>query len=402
MGQTIKSHGRHCMVVHAYYPLMETRVQREALALIDHGIEVDIICLRRAQEEPASLEDGVRVYRLPVGRHKGQGMIVQMLEYLTFFVLVFLRLTRLHLRRRYDVVQVHNLPDFLVFAALVPKLTGAKVILDLHDLMPEFYAERTQKPMTSWGVRVVKWQERMSCRFADHVITVTELWRRFLVERGQRPEKVTVVMNVADDRVFRRNVTPVEQENRHGFSLIYHGTMGYAHGLDLVLQAILRLQNDIPGLHLTLHGGGEYRTILQKMVCELGLDNCVHFSRDIVPIERLASLLKAADIGIVPYRDGAFTGGILPTKLMEYAALGIPAIAARTPTISEYFDSSMVEFFTPGDVDELAASILRLYQDRTRVEILAQNINKFTERYNWSSQGAIYLLLVRQLMGQAT
>ena len=400
MDQTVESRARHCMVVHAYYPLMETRVQRQALALRDHGIEVDIICLRHDQEEPTSLEEGVRVHRLPVKRHRGQGMFVQLLEYLIFFALAFVRLTSLHLRRRYDVVQVHNLPDFLVFAALVPKLTGAKVILDLHDLMPEFYAERTQQPMTSWDVRVIQWQERVSCHFADHVIAVTELWRRFLIERGQPPEKVTVVMNVADDRAFHRDVTPGELENGDGFSLIYHGYMGRNHGLDLALHAIQLLRDDIPDLHLTLHGGGDYRPVLRQLIGTLGLEDRVHFNQGIVSTEQLASLLKAADAGIVPYRDGVFTGGILPTKLMEYAALGMPAIAARTPTISEYFDETMVELFTPGDEAELAACMLRLYQDRARVESLARNVSIFTERYNWPSQSAVYLSLVRQLMGE--
>jgi glycosyltransferase involved in cell wall biosynthesis len=389
------------MVVDAYYPLMETRVQREALALADHGIEVDVICLRRGQEEPTSLEDGVRVYRMPVRRQRAKGMAVQMLEYLTFFALAFLHLTWRHLRRPYDVVQVHNLPDFLVFAALVPKLTGAKVILDLHDLMPEFYAERFRQPMTSWRVRLVRWQERVSCRFADHIITVTELWRRFLIERGQPPDKVTVVMNVADDRAFHRDVTPGEGERGDGFSLIYHGYMGYGHGLDLLLHAMWRLQDELPDLRLTLHGGGhKYRRTLQEMVSEMGLEERVRFSLDALPVQQLARLIKGSDVGVVPYRDGVFTGGILPTKLMEYAALGVPAIAARTPTIREYFDPTMVEFFTPGDEDELAASIARLYRDRDRVANLARNISTFTERYNWSKQSAVYLRLVEQMMGR--
>jgi glycosyltransferase involved in cell wall biosynthesis len=386
------------MVVHAYYPLMETRVERQALALIDDGIEVDVICLRYGQEEPASLEDGVRVYRLPVQRHRGSGMLMQLLEYLFFFLLAFARLTRLHMKRHYDVVQVHNLPDLLVFAALIPKLTGAKIILDLHDLMPEFYAERLQQPMTSWGVRLIRWQERVSCWFADHIITVTELWRRSLLERGQPLDKVTVVMNVADDRAFHRNVLPAEKTGKHRFSMIYHGFMAHRHGLDLVLQAVRALGSDVPELHLTLHGGGEYRHTLQQMVRDLGLENRVSFSHDVVPTDQLARLIRAADVGIVPYRDGVFTGGILPTKLMEYAALGMPAIAARTPTISEYFDATMVEFFTPGDTNELADCIQRLYRGRAHLESLARTIGSFNEQYNWARQSAIYLGVVRRLM----
>ena len=141
---------RHCMVVHAYYPLGEIRVQREAKALIAGGFEVDIVCLRRPDESPRGAEDGAQIYRLPVQRYKQFGAMVQLLEYLVFFCLASWQLLRLHLKQRYASIQVHNLPDFLVFAALIPKLLGARVILDLHDLMPEFYAARFGSDLNTW------------------------------------------------------------------------------------------------------------------------------------------------------------------------------------------------------------------------------------------------------------
>ena len=183
---------RHCMVVHAYYPLGETRVEREALALLDHGLHVDVICLKGPREPAIELVEGVKVYRLPVRRRRGSGFIIQLLEYLTFLVLSSFHLSRLHLQNRYDVVQVHNLPDFLVFAAMIPKLTGAKIVLDLHDLMPEFYSERSQLSMKSLPVRILLYQERVACAFADKVITVTEIWRQALIRRGQATDKVFV------------------------------------------------------------------------------------------------------------------------------------------------------------------------------------------------------------------
>ncbi len=74
---------------------------------------------------------------------------------------------------------MHNLPDFLVFSALPTKLRGVPVILDLHDLMPEFFAGRFGSGRAAaWIGRLVRLQERVSCRFADHVITVSEHWRR--------------------------------------------------------------------------------------------------------------------------------------------------------------------------------------------------------------------------------
>jgi glycosyltransferase involved in cell wall biosynthesis len=389
------------MVVHAHYPLAETRVERQAMALLDHGVEVDIICLGDRTEPAFDTVNGVQVYRLPVWRHKGRGLLVQLLvqlfEYLTFFVLAFLRLTRLHLRRHYDVVQVHNLPDFLVFVALIPKLTGARVILDLHDLMPEFYAERIQRSVDSLSVRLIHWQERLSCRFADRVITVTELWRQALIERGQPADKVTVVMNVADDRIFRRAVVTGTPDDDGRFRLIYHGAISWRHGLDLVLRAINQVRQTAPDVHLTVHGGGDYQWALASLAEELGLQDHFQLDTSVVPTAELPRLLERADLAVVPYRNGIFTGGILPTKLMEYAALGIPAIAARTPAIAAYFDEASVQFFTPGDVDELANCILELYRDRSRLADMAHNTVKFIERYNWPGQRTHYLQLVDRL-----
>lgn len=391
---------RHCMVVHAYYPLGETRVEREALALIKHGIDVHVICLQKPGEAKMEIVNGAHVSRLPVKRHRGRGLFVQMLEYLTFFAIAFVYLARLHRREHFEVVQVHNLPDFLVFVGLIPKLTGAKIILDLHDLMPEFYAERFQRPMDHILVRIIRWQEWLSCRFADHIITVTELWRQTLIARGQPAHKVSVVMNVADDRIFNPTAaTHVSKDNC--FRLIYHGILGQRQGLDLVLMAMDKIRKDAPNIYLTLHGGGEYRPTLEKMVAELGLYDHVQFSTISLPTEQLPVLLKKADLGIVPYRNGVFTGGILPTKLMEYAALGIPAIAARTPAISAYFDDDAVRFFAVDDVNDLADCILALYRNQAQLAELARNIVKFNEQFNWTKIGQEYVALVSRMTAPA-
>jgi glycosyltransferase involved in cell wall biosynthesis len=396
------------MVVHAYYPFGETRVERQAQALLTNGIEVDVICLGGSSQPAQATIDGVQVYRLPVQRNKGGSFVAQLFEYLAFFVLASICLSKLHLRRHYDVVQVHNLPDFLVFVALIPKLTGASIILDLHDLMPEFYAERIQLSMNSFPVRLIRWQEYLSCRFANHVITVTELWRQSLIERGQPADRVSVVMNVADDRVFNRDtVAAMSTDNDHNsvqceaadgrFRLIYHGVMDYRHGLDLALEAINLVRRSAPEVHLTLHGGGPYRATLVSLTDELGLQDNVQFSNRLVPTVELPKLLREADLAIVPYRDGLFTGEILPTKLMEYAALGIPSIAARTPAIATYFDETMIEFFTPGSVDDLVGSIMKLYEDRTLLTKLANGAEKFNRHYNWARVSAEYVALVEKL-----
>jgi glycosyltransferase involved in cell wall biosynthesis len=392
-----KNTKRHCMVVHAYYPIGEPRVQREAEALIDSDYEVDVICLRQPGEPSRAVVYGVNIYRLPMHRHKGVGVFVQLLEYMAFFCMAFGKLTTLHFRQRYGAIQVHNPPDFLVFVALIPRLMGAKVILDLHDLMPEFYASRFKSGIDSLPARLICWQERLACRFAHHVITVTEPWRQTLILRGLSPDKCSVVMNTADTRLFHQaGVRTHSSQNGH-FQLFYHGNLTKRYGVDLVLKAIALQRQNMPGLSLTIHGRGEYLDDLQRQAQESDLGDSVFFSSEYMPMEDLPALIAKADLGVVPYRRDVFTDGILPTKLMEYAALGIPAIVARTPAITAYFDETMVEYFTPENVEELAHGIQTLYDNQTRLGELASNIQKFNQRYNWVAQKAGYVELVAGL-----
>ncbi len=390
---------RHCMIVHAYYPVGETRVQREALALVADGYEVDVLCLRDAGEETVDSEEGVNIYRLPMKRYKGYGLAVQLLEYLAFFMLAFFKLLTLYSQKRYGTVQVHNLPDFLIFCAIYPKLRGAKLILDLHDLMPEFFAAKSEGDMNSLSVRIVTLQERLSCRFADHVITVTDVWKETLIQRGVPAHKISVVMNVADGRIFQRNtITP--SVNGDHFNLIYHGTFTHRYGVDLIVQAVDKMRAELPNVRAVLVGDGEYRDDLLQMTQELGLEEHVDLSRQFIPAAELPPIIEQAHVGIVPNRSNIFTDGLLPTKLMEYVALGTPVIAARTPTIMAYFDETMVQFFKPGDVDDLMHCILTLYQDQQRLYDIAHNADRFNEQYNWDKVAAAYVATVNALNGR--
>jgi glycosyltransferase involved in cell wall biosynthesis len=384
------------MVVHNYYPLGEPRVQRQAEALAEVGAEVDVICLRRQAEVAIELNDNIRIFRLPAQKDEEHGLIGHLWEYLAFFVLVFFKLSWLHFRRHYQVVQVHNLPDFLVFTALFPRLSGAAVILDLHDLMPEFFASRFSSGLDSFPVRLIRLQERLSCRFSTHVITVSEWWRQSLIQRGVPSKKCSVVMNVANEEVFNRSLSDSTPSD-DSLHLIYHGTLTHRYGIDLAVKATAQVRSELPNIRLTIHGDGDFLPDLRRLVDDLNLEGNVHFSTQLMPIEELPKLLVSADAGLAPYRRDVFTDGILPTKLMEYAALGLPTIVARTPAIEEYFNADMVEFFEAEDIDALRACIIRLYRDLDRRSALARNIVSFTRQHNWASQRANYLSLMASL-----
>lgn len=386
---------RHCMIVHSYYPHDETRVQRQAEALVKSGFCTDVVCLRYADEPKVATAGGVTIHRLPIQRDKRRGMVGQLFEYLAFLFLAAIEVTRLHLQERFDTVQVHNLPDFLVFAALVPRLTGSRILLDLHDLMPEFFCARSGVGLDSFTARMVIWQEQLACRFAHHVITVTDLWRQTLIRRGVPAEKCSVVMNVADPQYFRPTTERLGGGAR-GLRLIYHGTLTSRYGIDLVLHALAQRRAELPNVRLTIHGRGEYLETVRALRKSLGLEDVVQVQTEFLSSAALAELVGEHDVGVVPYRRDIFTDGILPTKLMEYMALGVPALVARTPCLSQYFDDTEVEFFAPEDVEDLGHHLAILYHDPERRRVLAQNTSNFNQKYNWAGEGEKYVQLVKQ------
>lgn len=380
---------RHAMVVHAYYPLAETRVQREAEALVAAGYEVDVVCLRRTGQVPLEEHRGVQVHRLPVALDK-RSLPRQLGAYARFGMRAGAHLARLHRTRPYGSVQVHNLPDVLVLSALVPWLGGVPVVLDLHDLVPEFVEGRFG-PDVPGAVRwLARAQERAACRFADHVVTVSDHWRDALVARGAvGRDRCSVVPNVADAAIFRprpRGPTP-------GFRLVYHGTVTRRYGLDLALHAVARLLPELPDLHLTVLGRGDAMPELAALRDRLGLGDHVELRDELVPAEDLPAVLADMDLGVVPYRDDPFTDGLLPTKLLEYGAMGIPAVATATTAISRWFAGTAVALVPPGDVDALAAEVRRLHDAGARRE-LASRRAEFDRRFAWDRVAADYVDLV--------
>lgn len=378
------------MVVHSYYPVGETRVQRQAAALMAAGIGVDVICLKGTGEARVEVVEGAAVRRLPVGRHRGSGMLVQLVEYLAFLVLASLVLGWRQLRKRYATVQVHTLPDALVFCAFVPKLVGTPIILDVHDLLPEFFRARTGLPETHPLVRLARWEERISVRFADHVITVTEGWRRTVSERCDTSD-VSVVMNLADPEIFKPRAAHVPGE---GFSIVYHGTLTERYGVMLLVEAVAELARSIDGVHLHLLGDGDARPELEVLIEDLGVEAFVTMSDGMVPTREVVAAIESASVGVVPNLSNVFTDGLLPTKLLEYVAVGIPVVAARTPMVAEYFGDDQIAYFEPGDAAGLVAVLEKLAANPDEGAELAVAAARFNDVHNWHSESARYVDLV--------
>lgn len=391
---------RICILRHNYYPA-DVRLRREANVLLASGFEVDVVSLRLPGQTWREQVDGVRVYRLPLV-HRRASRLRYVLQYLASLLLSAATVTALHLRWRYDVVQIATMPDCLIFAALVPKLLGAKLVLDMLDPMPELYMAKYGVSQNHPVTRLISLQEGVSMRLADLVITVLDEVKNLLAKRHRR-QPVAVVMNCPDHTLFPRRThgsieaTP-DAGLRDRFVLLSHGAIVERLGYDTIVRAVALLKDAIPGLELRIAGSGEYAEELKELAFVLGVDDRVVIL-GYVPLNQIPALIADADIGIAANKNDCFANLPLPTKLLEYVWMGKPVVASKTSTISHYFDDSMLAFFEPNDEHDLAERILDLYGHPDRQRQLAVNAARFFDRYNWPTEGQRYRYLIANLTG---
>ena len=244
-----------CFVRHRYFG-DHSRVVKQTTALVEAGFDVSLLCMKRPGEPAMSIEDGVQVHRVPAMERKRAGKIRYILEYLTFVITCFFYLTKLQFQYKYDVIKVHTLPDFLVFAALIPKLMGAKIIVDMHEPVPEQFHTKYGIKIDGFIYRVLVFIEQLSMRFSDYVVNVSTLMRDTYISRGADPRKMDIVLDAVDMNDFiSPDLQPAEKAEGE-FRLVMHGLITPRYGHDTVLRAIHSVREQIPNLRLKIFGDG--------------------------------------------------------------------------------------------------------------------------------------------------
>lgn len=387
------SRGRVCMVVHGPYPVSEPRVEREALAAIDAGYDVDVVAMRSGRAPSTEALQGVHVRRLPLEHKRGAGAIATAMEYSGFTFLAMAVLFARSMRKRYDIVHVHNPPDFLALAALGPRARGAKFIVDIHDFAPEMFAMRFGARRFGTVVeRLMRYVELVVVRTADAVITVHEPYRRELISRGARPEKVTVVMNSLDERAVPRS-----RSSSQGRTVITHGSITPHYGVDVLVDALALVLPSRRDVRATIIGAGDAVADVRSRIAAHGLDGVVSMEgRYIAHSEAIAAAAQAS-VGVVCNRPIPRNALAVPTKLFEYVALGVPVVTADLPAIRAHFSEEEVAFFRAGDSGSLADALEQTLDDPQGAALRATAARRRYQRYAWETNAATYVALLGEL-----
>lgn len=386
----------HCSIAYTFYP-DDFRVRRYSEAVAGKGNRVDVIALRAEGEKRHGRFNGVSIDRVQKRDLNEKGLHSFIIRNILFFVKASVVLIVKHIRHRYNIIHVHNPPDLLVFAVLIPKLFGAKIIFDMHENLPELYCTKFGKTPDSRLTKLLLFFEKISTNFADKIIVVHDLLRNRIISRDKiASENCTALLNYPKMAFFQKSPP---NRNKEELRIIYPGTISHLHGLDIAVRALAIVKEQLPTVRLDIYGRPrdlKYYKSLRSLVAELDLDENVRIF-DMVPYEDVGELISKASIGVAPKRAGIFASEALSTKILDFMAAGIPVIASRTRIDEHYFDDSMMMFFEPENHKDLAGCILDLYKNPEKGKALATNAKRFIAENNWERKKKVYHRIIEEL-----
>ncbi len=381
------------MVAYSFYE-GDNRVRRYAETLARRGDRVDVVSLRQNGQPSRGIINGVHIFRIQRRVVNEKSKFSYLGRLLLFFVRSMAFLSVQQMKERYDLVHVHSVPDFEVFAAIVPKLTGSKIILDIHDLVPEFYLSKFKGSERSLTFRLLTTVERISARFSDHVIAANHIWEKRLQQRSVEESKCTTILNFPDTEIFQargRNRT----DNR--FVILYPGTLNYHQGIDIAIRALALIKDQVPEAEFHIYGSGEQLNPLRALVKELELEKRV-FLMGTKPLHEISSVIENADLGVVPKRSNSFGNEAFSTKILEFMSLGVPVVVPDTAIDSYYFNNSVVKFFRANDEQSLADAMLLMIKNPELRQKFTRDASEFVRKYSWDMNKDTYLNLVDSLV----
>ena len=381
-----------CMVAYTLYE-MDNRVRRYAEALAERGDDVDVYVLGKPGQPRQGVLNGVRIHRIQTRVRNEKKPLTYLAKLLLFLLRSSLVLAKKSFREPYDVIHVHSVPDFEVFAALVPKWMGSKIILDIHDIVPEFYASKFRTGRDSLVFKTLVLMEKLSIAFSDHAIIANHLWYETLTSRSVVPGKCTVVMNYPDISIFRRSGRTRDDGK---FVMVYPGSLNWHQGLDVAIRAFGKIAGRYPQAEFLIYGEGGEIGALMELAGELNLTDRIRFPGT-KPLQEIAAVMAEADAGIVPKRAVSFGNEAFSTKIPEFMAVGVPIIASSTMIDRYYFNDSQILFFKSEDVDDLASKMGMLIEDAELRSRLVENGDAYIRENNWDVKRNEYFELIRSL-----
>lgn len=383
------------MIAQSIYDF-DPRIIRFTNALIEQNFQVEIICLRYKHQTKFEIVNGVKVHRIM--KVFSQNKISSYIFYsLIFTFRALIKCTLLTSgKNKPDFIHVHNMPDYLVFTTLIPKMRKIPVILDMHDLTVELFKEKWSAKKFNKVKFLLTFVEKISCAYVDHVITVTRECVDILVSRGLNPSKISLILNSADENVFCNDSSELSEDKKFHFKILYHGTIAKRFGLHYFINAMPDIMKSIPDIEFHIYGklNDYYAVELQNLIENLNLKKNVIF-KDPIPYSEVNEMIKSYDLGVVTYELTEYMNLALPTKACEYASSGLPFIISKLISVQSIFRNESVLYVDPENEKMISDTVMEFYKNPIMGSTLAKNAVEDVSKISWSKMKLKYLDLIQ-------
>jgi glycosyltransferase involved in cell wall biosynthesis len=386
----------HVLVIVENLPFCEDqRVRKQIPVLLAAGYHVSVITRR----DPGNAAY-VGVAGLTVLEHPSQpepsGAAGYLREYALAFWWAALRSAAVRLHSRIDVVQLCQPPDIYFPLAEVLRRTGATIVVDQRDLMPELFTARYGEQHRAIPA-VLDRLERRTQRAARYTIVVNQYLRNRMIGAGGVPDRVIVVRNGPRWENVRAARPDPDVRQGHPYLCCWAGKMAQQDRVDLLVEAIAHYVH-AQGRHdcrFLLIGDGECLPALRAQVTQLGLDPWVGFPGWVQEPE-LYSCLAAADVGL----DTSLQAEVSPVKAMEYMGFGLPVVAFDVGETATLVRDCAV-LVRPGDAEQFAGELAALLDDAPRRTALGRaGTRRVAEELCWERQAQTYLSVIDSAAGR--
>ncbi len=277
-------------------------------------------------------------------------------------------------------VAIGSSPTF--FAAMAAAWAGKcfriPFIMEVRDLWPAIFVEL--------GVlrnrRMIRWLEMIEMtlyRLSTRVVTVTEAFRRNLIERGIPAEKVHTIPNGADTNYWQPVSHSAELRKKIGvnndFVVLYIGAHGISQSLGRILETAVRLK-DRSDIRFVFVGEGAEKDELVSKACNMGLQNVIF--HDPVDKEGVREFYSIADVCLVPLRNIPLFNTFIPSKMFEIMSMERPMVASVGGEAADILKKSQAAMVVnPEDSQAIANAILSLYADKNHRTTMGSNGRRF-------------------------
>ncbi|MGH7146794.1 MAG: sugar transferase [Nitrospiraceae bacterium] len=287
----------------------------------------------------------------------------------------------------------------------ISRLKGSPFVFEVRDLWPESLLASGIGREDSALIRGLERLASFLYRRCDRIVVVTEALRDNLVKQKGLPEgKIDVVENGVEIEEFRPQEDTHALRRQFGLNgklvVSYIGTMGYAHGLEVVLEAADKMRGALPDVVFLLVGEGAEKARLQEMAARLRLDN-IRFV-DQQPRDRIPAFINMSDICLVLLRRAELFATVLPSKMLEFMACGRPVVLGVDGQARKILDEAQAGIYVlPGDPAALTQALLDLHRDSSLRARLGENGRAFIVKHFAREEKALeYLHVLERLIAR--